>query len=171
MAPQNQKQFKYHHNHSSQCKHDMTRVWQGPLRILALVKVIFKVTFRHFTIEEIWKFSHNCISKKCWSSNWHQFPQMLFFFFCICWNNQETHRTSSIPSDTGSLSPVFDLTVIASFANVASHFWRLSNCFLFGDYYPLNMYISENILLCFVEINKGSVWQLNGTRAYNIALC
>lgn len=75
----NQKQFEHHHNHSSQRKRGMTWVWQDPLRILALVKVIYKVTFRHFTVEEIWKFSHNCISKKVLIFKLAPVPQMLCF--------------------------------------------------------------------------------------------
>lgn len=79
VVPQSWKQVEHHHNYSSQGQHGMAWVWQDPLRILALGKVRDKVISRHFTVEEIWKCSHNCFSKKFWSSNWHQFSRMLCF--------------------------------------------------------------------------------------------
>jgi hypothetical protein len=55
-----------------------------------------------------------------------------------------------------SLLSVFDVTIIASFANVAHHLKRICNRdpfrnYSFRDYYPLNMYTFLNIQLCFVK--------------------
>lgn len=80
VVPQSRKQVEHHHNHSSQGQHGMAWVWQDPLRILALGKVRDKVISRHFTVEEIWKCSHNCFSKSFDLQTGTSFPECFVLY-------------------------------------------------------------------------------------------